>query len=55
MFCDPLNHPDLHVTSNTVPPGKETSEVFAMVFSSERFGTGQVTSETKSVFAFLLG
>ena len=50
MFCDPLNHPDLHVTSNTVPLGKATSEVLAMVLSSERFGTAHDIAEKNSTF-----
>ena len=52
MFCDPLNHPNLHLTSNTVPTGKETSEVFAMILSSERLGAGhEITgAEIKSIY-----
>ena len=42
-----LGHPNLHVTSNTVPSGKEISEVFAMVLSSERIGTGHDTAPTE--------
>ena len=51
MFCDAPSHPDLHVTFNTDPMGKITSEVFAILLSSERVGTGHATTKIKILSA----